>query len=298
MVMPGRSFTSGTGYRFGFNGKEPDDEIKGSGNQIDYGMRTYDPRLARFLSVDPLTKQYPWYTPYQFAGNKPIWKIDIDGCEEGTPSLQKQDGQNTAAVSSTYTSPINIEAINAPKSGKPAVTIFDAVTAKITFGKQVGFEAKIAGKPAIAMHVNGGSKDVVGINKGSLVHVGQPEAPTTQGSSFGLGAFGVTAEIVTTEKSPVTEYIQMGSSAVPVQTQTTTQESTLYGSYGIWGLGASQTTQSVSNLGSGTMHTTITNGTAASVNYTVGVKASALFGVDINLDVPTLLQGLENLRKK
>ncbi|MFM7431818.1 MAG: hypothetical protein ACKO1F_18270 [Flammeovirgaceae bacterium] len=33
------------------------------------------------LSVDPLTKSYPWYTPYQFAGNKPIIAIDLDGLE-------------------------------------------------------------------------------------------------------------------------------------------------------------------------------------------------------------------------
>ncbi len=38
--------------------------------------------MARFLSVDPLTSSYPWYTPYQFAGNKPIWAIDLDGLEE------------------------------------------------------------------------------------------------------------------------------------------------------------------------------------------------------------------------
>lgn len=34
----------------------------------DYGMRIYDSRLGRFLSVDPLTQSYPWYTPYQYAG--------------------------------------------------------------------------------------------------------------------------------------------------------------------------------------------------------------------------------------
>lgn len=38
--------------------------------------------MGRFLSVDPLTSSYPWYTPYQFAGNKPIAAIDIDGLEE------------------------------------------------------------------------------------------------------------------------------------------------------------------------------------------------------------------------
>lgn len=37
---------------------------------------------SRFLSIDPLARQYPFYTPYQYAGNKPIACIDIDGMEE------------------------------------------------------------------------------------------------------------------------------------------------------------------------------------------------------------------------
>jgi len=36
--------------------------------------------------VDPLSTSYPWYTPYQFAGNKPIWFIDLDGAEEARSS--------------------------------------------------------------------------------------------------------------------------------------------------------------------------------------------------------------------
>ena len=32
--------------------------------------------------MDPLTGSYPWYTPYQFAGKKPIRFIDLDGKEE------------------------------------------------------------------------------------------------------------------------------------------------------------------------------------------------------------------------
>jgi RHS repeat-associated protein len=70
------------GYRFAFNGKEKDDEVSGSGNSYDYGFRIYNPRLGKFLSVDPLTQSYPWYTPYQFAGNMPIAAIDLDGLEE------------------------------------------------------------------------------------------------------------------------------------------------------------------------------------------------------------------------
>ena len=37
--------------------------------------------VARFMSVDPLAPEYPWYTPYQFAGNTPIQAIDLDGLE-------------------------------------------------------------------------------------------------------------------------------------------------------------------------------------------------------------------------
>ena len=67
-------------YRFGFNGKEDDKE---TGYQ-DYGMRIYDPRIAKFISADPLIvkgQQYAWFSPYHFAGNTPIMAIDLDGLE-------------------------------------------------------------------------------------------------------------------------------------------------------------------------------------------------------------------------
>ena len=70
-------------YRYGFNGKERDESGEwGDLTHYDYGFRIYNPGIAKFLSVDPLTKSYPWYTPYQFAGNKPIAAIDLDGLEE------------------------------------------------------------------------------------------------------------------------------------------------------------------------------------------------------------------------
>ena len=50
----------------------------------DYGERIYTPKLARFLSADPLIvygQEYPELSPYQFASNTPIWAIDLDGLE-------------------------------------------------------------------------------------------------------------------------------------------------------------------------------------------------------------------------
>ena len=80
MQMVGRTYNSGS-YRYGFNGKENDNEVKGEGNQQDYGIRIYDPRISKFLSVDSISKEYPWLTPYQFASNTPIQAVDLDGTE-------------------------------------------------------------------------------------------------------------------------------------------------------------------------------------------------------------------------
>ena len=82
MLMPGRKFDAGSLYRYGFNGKENDNEVKGEGNQQDYGMRIYDSRLGRFLSVDPLTDVYPWNSPYSYAEGDPVNYIDLDGAEQ------------------------------------------------------------------------------------------------------------------------------------------------------------------------------------------------------------------------
>jgi len=79
--MPGRKFNSNS-YKYGFNGKENDPEVvsTGQGTQ-DYGFRIYNPSLGKFLSVDPITREYPFYSPYHFAGNTPIHAIDLDGLE-------------------------------------------------------------------------------------------------------------------------------------------------------------------------------------------------------------------------
>lgn len=47
----------------------------------DYGFRSYDPQIGRFAQLDPLTDDYPFLTPYQYASCDPISNIDIDGLE-------------------------------------------------------------------------------------------------------------------------------------------------------------------------------------------------------------------------
>ena len=79
--MPGRSYASQTGYRYGFNGKETDKDMN-SLKVYDYGFRIYNPAIGKFLSVDPLTKSYPWNSTYAFAENDVIRSIDLDGLEK------------------------------------------------------------------------------------------------------------------------------------------------------------------------------------------------------------------------
>ena len=78
MLMPGRKYSSDK-YRYGFNGKENDNEVKGDGNHIDFGARMYDARLGRWLSLDPLQKKYPSVSAFNYCLNNPNIYIDKDG---------------------------------------------------------------------------------------------------------------------------------------------------------------------------------------------------------------------------
>jgi len=94
MTLPGRT-SSSTAYRYGFNGKEKDDELKGEGNSLNFRYRMHDPRVGRFFAVDPLSKQYPWNSPYSFSENRVIDAIELEGGEKlkvsifSNPTLDK-----------------------------------------------------------------------------------------------------------------------------------------------------------------------------------------------------------------
>ena len=105
--MSARSFNA-TSSRYGFNGKENDNETVGTGNgSQDYGARVYNPALGKFLSVDPLVKTYPSISPYPFAMNRPIDGIDIDG-------LEWSKSTDLRTMEATYT--VKIKVVNSSKT--------------------------------------------------------------------------------------------------------------------------------------------------------------------------------------
>jgi RHS repeat-associated protein len=68
-------------YRYGFQGQEKDDEIKGEGNSLNYTFRMHDPRVGRFFAIDPLFKDFAWNTPYAFSENRVIDGFELEGLE-------------------------------------------------------------------------------------------------------------------------------------------------------------------------------------------------------------------------
>ena len=80
MLLPGRHGAVDS-YRYGFQGQEMDNEIKGEGNSINYKYRMHDPRAGRFFAVDPLAKKYPHNSPYAFSENRVTDAIELEGAE-------------------------------------------------------------------------------------------------------------------------------------------------------------------------------------------------------------------------
>ena len=50
--------------------------MKGEGNSYTTLFRQYDPRIGKWLSVDPESAQLPWLSPYVSMSNNPIMRID------------------------------------------------------------------------------------------------------------------------------------------------------------------------------------------------------------------------------
>ena len=91
MMMLGRTWSSGSSHRYGFNGQELENEVYNSGQTYSAEFWQYDARLGRRRNVDPLTKQFPGVSPYSCFNNNPILYVDYSGL---TPTKNKARLQN------------------------------------------------------------------------------------------------------------------------------------------------------------------------------------------------------------
>jgi len=91
--------TWNTPYKF--SGKELDEETGYSY----FGARYYDPNISIWLSVDPLSDEYPSHSPFNYTLNNPILLIDPNGTfatkyedGEGNTILETKDGSKDVVV--------------------------------------------------------------------------------------------------------------------------------------------------------------------------------------------------------
>jgi RHS repeat-associated protein len=121
------------GYRFGYQGSEKDNETKGNGNSYTTEFRQYDPRLGRWLSLDPMMLKYPYMSPYCGYNNNPIYFKDPSGAEgeEGNQSVQKhkiKQDDNLSTLAKKYKTSVanlakwnNIKDVNTIYAGQDLI---------------------------------------------------------------------------------------------------------------------------------------------------------------------------------
>jgi RHS repeat-associated protein len=102
MLVPNPDRTASK-YRYGFQGQEKDDEIKGGeGNSLNYTYRMHDPRVGRFFAVDPLFADYPHNSPYAFSENRVIDAIELEGLESFKVSKEQVPGTSIYSTKVVY----------------------------------------------------------------------------------------------------------------------------------------------------------------------------------------------------
>jgi RHS repeat-associated protein len=124
MLLPNRHESSNE-YRYGFQGQEKDDEIKGEGNSLNYKFRMHDPRIGRFFAVDPLESVYTHNSPYAFSENRVIDGIDLEGLEfVDYEELMAQEAESWYGHVGIFTGNVVIGFFNAAAGAANTVDVF------------------------------------------------------------------------------------------------------------------------------------------------------------------------------
>ena len=89
-----------------------DDEVKNAGNTVNFKYRVHDSRLGRFLSLDPLAKEFAHNSPFAFSENRVIDAYELEGLESAKYTYKWN------AESQAYDMPIRIGLFpSVPNSG-------------------------------------------------------------------------------------------------------------------------------------------------------------------------------------
>lgn len=98
MAMPDKQWSTGDGYRFGFNGQGKDDEVSEAGNSYTAEYWQYDARLGRRWNVDPVVKK--WENPYTCFLNNPVYIVDNKG--DNSAPVKDANGNSTGQINARF----------------------------------------------------------------------------------------------------------------------------------------------------------------------------------------------------
>jgi RHS repeat-associated protein len=120
---------------------ERDDEVKGGGNSYTTEFRQYDPRLGRWLTLDPLMLMFPHVSPYVAFDNNPIYYTDPYGLAPVNPTGdEKSQGDQTSKKEIEYDDkgfPINQD-----EKVQPVGTLLKEVNIRPVSGQHVQRDLK------------------------------------------------------------------------------------------------------------------------------------------------------------
>ena len=155
MNMTTRNPFEGDDYRYGFNGMERDDEVKGSGNSYDFGTRMYDSRLGRWLAVDPLFDRNPSTSTFSYVVNNPVIFIDPDGenwfyYQSKGESKKTWHHQNGAIATYTDRTGKSVEV----KSDMEKLVLFEVTGGTNSRGASTGV-LKVYDQDQVVLEING-----------------------------------------------------------------------------------------------------------------------------------------------
>lgn len=97
-------------YRYGFNKQEKDGEL---GDYYVFEYRVQDPRLGRFLSLDPIGNRNAFVSPYSFARNNPLFAKDLMGLDAELTLNVSEQQKNQWTTNSQENSSIDNSASSA-----------------------------------------------------------------------------------------------------------------------------------------------------------------------------------------
>jgi RHS repeat-associated protein len=121
-------------YRYGFNGMEKDDEVKGEGNSVNFSYRMHDPRVGRFFAVDPLTAEYVELSPYQVSSNRMIDFVEVEGLEGTKAQFYATIGVSfTLSKSSNFSISATLSLTTQTKLTKTSISSEFSAKGKVNF---------------------------------------------------------------------------------------------------------------------------------------------------------------------